>query len=114
MSNVNLSNFKVGTAHYSHVINTETDATHVLNSEGAVVYTVDSNAKAFKGNEVIGQFNLVYLKGENFAPVWEYTSIDKKHIFNHGLNDLLNTELLVFKALIEAYTIAKLAEVEQL
>lgn len=98
MANCSLEHFRVGDGYYHHFINIETDATHVTNDLGEVVYTVDSDAYVYDGavadGKRIGRFRTEF--GLNN---WSFITDDGSKIVT-SFRDLLQAERYVFKILL--------------
>lgn len=76
---------------YSHVIDTDTDSTHVLDGKRCCVLTVDYSANVFDAQHVkIGYF---YMTADD---AWVYIDELSRDVTVTGFNDLLKAERYVF------------------
>lgn len=93
-----LNHMRVDDAFYTHVINTVTDNTHLLNSDGTVVFTVDGFCCSLVNSKgvLMGYFRTDRSGG------WFFKCTDNNIIqnTNRDKSDLIKFELDVFKQLL--------------
>ena len=90
MSKLHLGGFRNDGHSYEHSINTETDATELLNDVGEVLYTVDSFANVFDRAGRIGNFYT------NDFGAWYFKGVSGM-IIETGNQSLIKAEMKVFK-----------------
>jgi hypothetical protein len=95
MSKSTLSCFWVNDHSYEHYIDTETDATHVINENSEIIYTVDSDCHVYDRAGRIGKFY-----SRRISHKWYFEGLSGV-VFESHVEDLIAAEVKLFKHFLE-------------
>lgn len=91
---------------YAHVIDLSTDATHIKDEDGKIVFTVDSSGNATDASgKIIGRFRIIYPFKSGLLkhiPRWKFVPEPEGTERMTGEREIIEAEAIVFKEMLEA------------
>ena len=98
-----LDSFRLDGVFYDHVIDKETDATHVISDYGMIEYTVANNGIAYRGMNIDPMEKIGRFLTEPGTHQWAFVTDDGSKILT-SFHDLLEAERFIFKMLLSMKT----------